>query len=37
VVARTGRERRIRPEDRIDLHVATEQVHFFLDDKRIEP
>jgi ABC-type sugar transport system ATPase subunit len=37
VVARTGREQTIRPEDRIDLHVASEQVHFFLDDKRIEP
>ena len=37
VVARAGRERTIRPEGRIDLHAATEQVHFFLDDKRIEP
>jgi len=37
VVARAGRERTIRPEGRIDLHAATEQVHFFVDDKRIEP
>jgi ABC-type sugar transport system ATPase subunit len=37
VVARDGRERSLRPGDRIGLHVDRERVHLFLDGKRIDP
>jgi ABC-type sugar transport system ATPase subunit len=36
VVARDGREKSIRPGDRIGLNVDAERVHLFLDGKRIE-
>lgn len=37
VVVRSDRERRFRPGERIGLYANSERVHFFLDDKRIEP
>jgi ABC-type sugar transport system ATPase subunit len=37
VVARDGRERTLRPGDRVGLQVDSDRVHLFLDGKRIEP
>jgi ABC-type sugar transport system ATPase subunit len=37
VIARDAREGSMRAGDAVGLHVDSEQVHLFLDDKRIEP